>query len=200
VSEAASPNGFALPLKSVDRLSRCLARGGVWLGRFRNLLELGANVVLLDKDVDRDAPPAGIDDRLRDRNRVDLLNGDIERLPRAADEIDDRRLEIVGGPELHRPQIDVDLAVGEGLHAPPRSREIDSMLAPPFGPNLKRKGAPNGFSVSSRDTGRVAGRAAVAQQRCTELAAWGHDSTWRANATRRRSPRRRRRTSARAHR
>jgi hypothetical protein len=91
------------PLKAMDRLSLRLPAVNVGLRKFRHLLELGADVVLLDEHVDRDALPAGVDDRFRDRDRVDLLDGDIQRPPRIADEVNDRLLEIVGGTELHRP-------------------------------------------------------------------------------------------------
>jgi hypothetical protein len=93
----------ASPLGAVDRFCLRLAAGDVGLRWFRDLVELRADVVLFDEDVDRDALPACIDQRFRDRYRVDLLDGDIERLPRATDEVDDRRLEIVGGAELRRP-------------------------------------------------------------------------------------------------
>ena len=107
----------ASPLKPIDRLSLRLPTISVRLRRFRDLLELGADVVLLDEHVDRDALPAGVDDRFRDRDRVDLLDCEIQRRPCTADEVNDRLLEIVRGTELHRPQVHVDLVVGEALHA-----------------------------------------------------------------------------------
>jgi hypothetical protein len=57
----------------------------------------------------------------------------IFRLPRTADEVNDRLLEIVGGTEIHRPQVHIDLAVGEALHAS-SSREWESTLRPPQAP------------------------------------------------------------------
>lgn len=59
---------------------------------------------------------AGIDDRLRDLQGVDLLHGDVERGLGSVDEVGDYLLEIVGRAELDRAEIDVDLAVGEALH------------------------------------------------------------------------------------
>jgi hypothetical protein len=50
------------PLQAIDRLSLRLPARGVGLRRFRHLLELGADVVLLDKHVDRDALPACVND------------------------------------------------------------------------------------------------------------------------------------------
>jgi hypothetical protein len=46
---------------------------------------------------------SAINDRLGDRSRVDLLDRDVQAGLGAGDEVDDHLLQIVGGPELSRP-------------------------------------------------------------------------------------------------
>ena len=100
------------------RRSACSAR----LARLRrgSLRRLAAQrapqVVLLEEEVDADAAPARVEDRLGDRLRVELLHRDVERGARAAEEVDDHDLEVVGRAELLRPDVGLDLAVRECRH------------------------------------------------------------------------------------
>ena len=62
------------------------------------------------------AAPARVEDRPRDRLRVELLDGDVELRASASDEVDDDRLEIVRRPEPGRADIRLDLAIREDGH------------------------------------------------------------------------------------
>lgn len=86
----------------MERLLRCFT--ALRLRPFRRLpLQLAAQVILLEEEIDVDPIPPGVKDRLRDPRVVELLNGDVERLPGALDELDDHRLKVIGSPELGRP-------------------------------------------------------------------------------------------------
>jgi hypothetical protein len=62
----------------------------------RASLEVASQVVLLEEEVDVYSPPAGIENRLRDGLRIELLHGDVEGVLCPGDEGDDDRLEVVG--------------------------------------------------------------------------------------------------------
>jgi hypothetical protein len=62
----------------------------------RASLEVASQVVLLEEEVDVYSPPAGIENRLRDGLRIELLHGDVEGVLCPGDEADDDRLEVVG--------------------------------------------------------------------------------------------------------
>jgi hypothetical protein len=88
----------------------------VGVGRVGSLFFPGsrrAQVVLLEEEVDVDATPARVENRLRDRVGVDLLHRDVERRACAADEVDDDLLEVVSRAKLLRADEDLDLPVGE---------------------------------------------------------------------------------------
>jgi hypothetical protein len=88
----------------------------------RRAAQRAAQVVLLEKEVDADAAPTCVEDRLGDRLGVELLNGDVEGRARAMDEVDDHAFEVVRRPELLRPDVGLDLSVRKGGHGDPMLR------------------------------------------------------------------------------
>jgi hypothetical protein len=91
----------ASPLDAVKGLGGSLAR--LRCRGFGGGLEFASQVVLLQKDLDCDTAPASVENRFRDRHRIDLLHGDVKRLPRLRDEIDDDGLEVVRRLQLLGP-------------------------------------------------------------------------------------------------
>ena len=101
------------PLPAPQRLLLGLAC--IWSRRLRKLLL--AQVVLLEHELYVDATPAGVEDRLRDRLRVELLHRDVKRRAGGCDEVDDRPLDVVWGVEVLGPRVCLDLPAREARHA-----------------------------------------------------------------------------------
>ena len=73
-------------------------------------------VVALEDELDPHAASLRLDDRLRDRPGVDLLDGDRQCPSSAAEELADDGLEVVGRPEDGRTGVELD-AANDDAHA-----------------------------------------------------------------------------------
>jgi hypothetical protein len=80
--------------------------------------------------------PTGIQDRLGERPRVDLLDRDVQAGLGAGDELDDHLLQIISRTKLRRPDIGLDLAVGKARHEPDTTSS-DPAMAAPADPSLR---------------------------------------------------------------